>query len=112
MRSGSGTRTSQFTLIKIVGVHRGAAVDPLQLLRLDREDAVLVLQHALDEQERLADDGQLLAIEEIRPHDDVRNAGLVLEREEDESFRGAWALARDDHASDAHAPAVARRRQV
>ena len=38
---------------------------------------------------------------------DVENAGLVLEREEDESFRGAGALAADHKAGQRHALAVA-----
>src|SRR4051812_24758838 len=81
--------------IKIMSVHRGAPIDPLQMLGLHRQHAVLMLQHALDEQERLADDGHPLAIEEIGPDDHVGDAGLVLEREEDKPFRGTGALARD-----------------
>ena len=53
-----------------------------------------------------------IAREQIRPDDDVGDAGLVLEREEDESFRGARPLPRDDHAGDAHAPPLPRGLQI
>ena len=51
---------------------------------------------------------QPIAREQIGADDDVGDAGLVLEREEHEPFRGAGALARDDHAGDADAAALPR----
>src|SRR5262245_18109810 len=71
-----------------------------------------MLQHAVDEQERLTNDGHAVAIEEIGTDDDVRYSGLVLEREEHEALRGAGALPRDAHAGDAHATAVAHARPI
>ena len=50
--------------------------------------------------------------EQIRPDDDVGDAGFVFEREEDESFGGARALPGDDRAGDAHAPPVPAARQI
>ena len=55
---------------------------------------------------------QPIAREEIGPHDDVRDAGFVLEREEDEPFRRPGPLAGDDHAGDAHAAALPRGAQI
>ena len=50
-------------LIEIVSVHRGSSIDPLQVFGLHRQHAILMLQHTLDEQERLPDDRHPLAIE-------------------------------------------------
>ncbi len=66
-----------------------------------------MLQHPFDEQKRLTDDGRPFTIEEIGTHDDVRNPGLILERQEYESLGSAWSLPCDDHPGHAHAPAVA-----
>src|SRR5262245_60769677 len=71
-----------------------------------------MLQYAINDEERLADDGRALAIEEVGTDDDVRDAGLVLEREEHKSFRGARTLPGDDHAGDSHATAIARAWQI
>ena len=49
---------------------------------------------------------QPIAREQIGPHDDVGDAGFVLEGEEDEPFRGPGPLAGDDHAGDPHAAAL------
>src|SRR5262249_26194222 len=89
-----------------------AAADAMTAVGLHRRDGLLDLQRSLDEQVRLPHDrGPLLRIE-IRPDDDVGDAGLVLEREEDEPFRGAGTLARDHRAGDADAAAVAAGRQI
>ena len=64
------------------------------------------------QQERLANDRHSIAIEQIRTDDDVGDAGLVLERQEDESLRGAGALTRNHHPRHADAAAVARLRQI
>ena len=73
--------------VEIVGVEVDVdALHALHLLGADRGDAVLVLQHAVDDQERLLDDDQPIAREQIGPDDDVGDAGFVLEREEDEAL--------------------------
>jgi hypothetical protein len=46
-----------------------------------------MLQDAVDQQERLADDGQRFAVEQIGADDDVRDPGPVLERDDDEPRR-------------------------
>ena len=66
-----------------MGVARRRALDALDPLCTHRQHAVLMLQHALGHQEWLADHGGSLAIVEIGPDDDVRDPGLILEREED-----------------------------
>src|SRR5947208_5781367 len=99
--------------IKIVGVEVDAdAAHSLHVLGAHRSDAVLVLEHTFDDQKRLFDDDEPIACEEIRTHDDVGDAGLVLEREKDEAFRRPWALTRDDHPGDAHAAALPPRSQI
>ena len=58
-------------------------------------DAVLILEHAVDDEERLLDDDEAIAREEVRADDDVGDAGLVLEREEHEALRpcpGRWRV--------------------
>jgi hypothetical protein len=50
-----------------------------------------MLQDAVDQQERLADDGHAFAVEQIGADDDVRGAGLVLEREKER--RSLWRAA-------------------
>src|SRR6478735_5397740 len=50
-----GTQTRGLTLMKVVRVDRGLvrhALEPRHSFRLDRRNAVLVLQQALDEQKR------------------------------------------------------------
>ena len=49
---------------------------------------------------------------EIGANDDVRDAGLVLEREEDKAFRGARPLAGDHHPGGADPPSRALARQL
>src|SRR5687768_1590036 len=78
--------------VEIVCVDGRAALDAVQAFGPDRQYTVLVLQYAFDQQERLADDGQPFAIEQVGPHDDVGDAGLVLEREEHEAFRRSRPL--------------------
>jgi len=57
-----------------------------------RGDVVLALERPLDQQEGLVDQGQPVAMEERRPHDDVDQARLVLEVQEDEALGGAGPL--------------------
>ena len=47
-----------------------------------------------------------------RPHDDVGDAGLVLEREEHESLGRPRPLTRDHHPRHAHDPPLPRAAQV
>src|SRR5688572_582650 len=89
-----------------MSIDRSVALDALNTFGANRQHTILVLQDAIDDQERLADDHHPLAIEEIGANDDVRDAGLVLEREKHESFRRSGTLARNDHAGHAHAAAV------
>ena len=58
-------------------VDRGGPFDAFDPLGANRQHAVLMLQDAVDQQERLADDGQRFAVEQIGADDDVRDAGLV-----------------------------------
>src|SRR5947207_3371223 len=106
--SAAGGRASyasgSIMLIEIVGVEVDIdAAHAVDLLGAHRRDAVLVLQHAIHDQKRLPDDDETITREKIRPHDDVRDPGFVLEREEHEAFGGTGALARDDYAGHSNA---------
>ena len=57
---------------------RRQPVQTLQPLGPYRHHAVLVLQHAVDDEERLADGLGALAIEQVRPDDHIGDAGLVM----------------------------------
>ena len=71
-----------------------------------------MLQHAFNHQEWLTDHRGALPVVEIGPDDDIRDPGFIFEREEDEALCRSRPLPRNDHARDAHAPAVACARQV
>src|SRR5947207_4443299 len=88
------------------------AAHALHLLGANGGDPVLVLQHAVDNQERLLDDDEAVAGEEVGADDGVGDARFVLEREEHEVVRGVGTLARDDHAGDADAASLPRGQQV
>src|SRR5215831_8568371 len=66
---------------KDAGAERGQRADATDT---DRDDAVLVLEGPLGQQERLVDDNRALALEERGADDRVGDAGLVLQREEHE----------------------------
>jgi len=75
-------------------------------------DVVLPLQRALDQQERLADQGQPVPVEECRAHDHVDEPGLVLEVEEDEALGGAGPLAHHHRSRHLHPRAVTEGGQI
>jgi hypothetical protein len=56
---------------------------------------VLVLKRAFDMQEAIARDNDAVLLEGVGREYNVGDAGFVFEGEEDESFGGAGALARD-----------------
>src|SRR3954468_14919105 len=72
----------------------------------DVEDAFLDLHDAVDDEGGLLDDEQPTALEELRVDDDVRDAGLVFEAEEERAVCGAGPLAADDGAAGEDARAV------
>src|SRR6266536_4190238 len=99
--------------IKIVGVEIDIdAAHAVDLFGANGGDAVLALQHAVDDQERLLDDNETIAREQIGPDDDVRNPRLIFEGEKDEAFRRPGPLACDHHAGDADATALPRGGQI
>lgn len=75
----------------------------------DVNDTVLILQLAGDEQEARAGDNNAIPLEDVGRDDDVGDAGLVFEGEEDEAFGGAGALSGDDSARGADELIGARR---
>ena len=79
---------------------------------LDHGGAASVLDFALDGKEGFLGDGEAPLFEELCGNNGVGHAGFIFEADEDESLRGAGPLPRDDHAGDAHAPAVPARSQI
>ena len=71
-----------------------------------RDHVVLILQHAVDEEELLVHDEDAVPHKKLRGDDGVGDAGFVLKAEEYEAFRGAGALAGNHAASDADGSAV------
>lgn len=67
----------------------------------DVDHVVLILEWAFNKQKLAARDHQSILVIEVGRDDDVRNARLVLHRNEDKLFRGAGPLASDDAAGHA-----------
>src|SRR5436190_22531463 len=97
-------RVEGWELSEVVRLDRwGPAAQRVKAFRLDGRHTFLNLERAFHEQIRLGHDRRAVFREQIGTHDDIRDARLVLEREEHESFRGARTLPCDDGAGDAHA---------
>ena len=70
--------------------------------------AAVALELAAREQQRLAADDRAVLLVDLRRHDQVRLAVLVLEQHEDDAVRGRRPLARDRHARELDPRAVRR----
>ena len=70
------------------------------------DDVGLVLQGAADAHERECLDGDAEPFIDVLPQEDVDEAGLVFEGDEDDAPGGLGALAADDDAGVVHAAAV------
>src|SRR5580765_5595291 len=90
----------------------GAPVEGGEAVGLDGDDALLVLDHPLDDQGVGADDDPAVGLEAPGGDDGVGEAGLVLDGQEDESLGGAGPLPDDDDAGYPRAPPVADAPQV
>jgi len=77
-----------------------------------RGDIVLALQRAFDQKKWLVHQRQPVPVEERGPHDDVDEAGLVLEVQEHEPLGGARALPHHHRARHLHPRAVTEGGQV
>src|SRR5918995_5033851 len=95
-------------LMEVVRIDRDrrATAKRMKPLGFHRCHAVLILQDAVHEQERLLENRQPIAVEQIRTHDHVGNAGLVFEREKHKPLRGSGPLSRDDAASHTNTPPI------
>ena len=69
-------------------------------------DAVLDLKRSFDIEKACSGNGDALALEQIWRDYDVRNAGFVFHRQEDEAFRSSWALACNDASCDSDGSVV------
>src|SRR5260370_4695468 len=94
--------------MKVARVHVAGErlVQAEEAVALDADDAVVLLQAAFDHEQRAGQDGAAVLLEGVGVDDDVGDAGLVLEGEEDEAFGGPGALA-DDAAPAAADPLAA-----
>ena len=99
--------------MEIVGVDFGAG-------NFERRDslgfyvnyAILILEWPFDPQKPAARDDHTVTLEDVRSNDDVGDAGLIFEREKNESLCCAWPLARDDATGNAHKSVIAAVRQI
>src|SRR5579871_424721 len=108
-RPARGARRS----VKIVRLdRRPGAAKRLDTLHLDRDDARLILENALDEQIRRLHNRALARGEHGGLDDEVRYPRFVLDRQEHESLGGARPLAGNDGAGHAHAPPGTAARQI
>ncbi len=84
-------------LVEVVGAQGEVfGVEELEGLGFDVDDAVLVLEFAVDFEELAAGDEEAFAVVEVGVDDDVADAGFVFHGEEDEAEGGAGALPGDD----------------
>src|SRR5690349_12342477 len=73
--------------VKVMGRHCAETVPQRpEALGADGDHVVLLLERALDEQERLVDESQPVTVEEGRAHDHVDQARLVLQVQEHEAL--------------------------
>ena len=72
----------------------------------------LALEASRDGEDVLAEDRPALGMVEVRSHDRVAKAGLVLEREEEEALRGAGTLPHDHDAGAGDVAAVLYVREI
>ena len=77
-------------------------------LGFDGDYVVLILQHAVDQQELLVHDEHAILHEKLRGDDGVGDAGFVFKAKEDEAFGRAGALAGDHAAGNADASAIGK----
>src|SRR5258707_188283 len=89
-------------------VFRERVIERLEAVGLDADDAVVLLEAAFDDEEGARQDGPAVRFVGGRVDDDVGDAGLVLEREEDEALGCAGALADDAEAAGTNALAAAQ----
>src|SRR6266508_670282 len=99
-------------LVEVVTANVLESLQWPETLRLDGTLSVSVLNDAFDDQARMAEDRRTLLAEELRTDDGLRETRFIFEREEDESFRGAGALAHDDRARSCDAASCRHARKV
>ena len=61
-------------------------------LRFDKHDIIGILHFSFDEQKRLFRNHEPDALKQIRRHNRIGNSGLILQADEDKSFRRARPL--------------------
>src|SRR5688572_4349245 len=89
-----------------------ADIEGLDASRTDRDGALLILQNAIHDDERPCRHILALLLEHVRRYDDVGDARLVLEAEEQEAVCSPWPLPHDHCAGDTDKAAVAQNRKL
>ena len=100
--------------VKVAGLHvvRERLVQGPEPVPFHAGHAVVLLQAAFDDEQRAPQDGAAVLLEGLRVDDDVCDARLVLQAEEDEALGGAGALADDAQPARADALAAAQLRKL
>src|SRR5438477_3652157 len=75
--------------MKIMRFRGRPGTQPFDVLRLHRDHSIQILQHAVDNQEPLAQHLEFVTVESIGRDDRVHDAGLVLQAQEYETLGGA-----------------------
>ena len=69
---------------------------------LHRDNTILILQHAIDDQKGIVYDGGVIFFKELRRDDDVGDAGFIFKAKKYESFGRSRALTNDHGSSHAN----------
>src|SRR5947209_1309958 len=73
---------------------------------LHRDNAILILQHAIDDQKGIVYDGGVIFFKELRRDDDVGNPCFIFHAQEYKSFGGARPLANNNCTRDANQSSI------
>ncbi len=93
--------------MKIVRLHfRGRELKRLDAPRFNGNHTVLVLQRSPDQQKRMMYNNGMVAFEQLRRDNNIRDTGFVLEAQKNKTLSGARTLPNDHRSHDTHALAV------
>src|SRR5690348_7480403 len=115
-RSNSGftTRSNRYVRSSSVKIARAGGQGPEHRRQIDEpasedvHDVALPLDRAVDAEEPRAEELAPLPLADLAAHDDVRRAGFVLERDEDDAACRVGTLAADDDPCGAHEASMRR----
>src|ERR1051325_5628279 len=94
--------------MKIVGGDGSfACSENLHAIGFHGNDIVDILQAAFDQEKFTSNNCEAILLKNVGRDDCIRDAGLVFETQEHETFGGAGTLSSDDSAGNQHVSAVA-----